>query len=160
LIAEPTPAEGDKITKRNRAQKKFLPSLRPTQNKHISEQGSVIVAKELAGQLGTAPDIKAQMRIDERKMAVISDQTLAALSHFSYRYVYDGVRYFGHITEWWLTGSQGIGGLGRRHILQAMANSSGIQSVDKAEKPNVVARNIFNRNWKKDAEAQGKVVEQ
>ena len=120
----------------------------------------MIVAKELAGQLGTAPELKAMKRIDERKMAVLDDGTLAALSHFSYRYVYDRVRYWGHITEWWLTGSQGIGGLGRRHILQAMANITGVQSVEKAKQPNIIARSLWDRNWKKEAETEGKVVEE
>ena len=120
----------------------------------------MVVAKKLAGNLGTAPEISAQMRIDERKFAVLDDLTLAALSHFSYRHTYDGVRYWGHITEWWLTGSQGIGGLGRRHVLQALANSSGVQSVDKAKQPNVLARNIWDRNWKGKAESEGKVVDE
>lgn len=136
-----------------------MPNIRPQPPGTSKEEGSVIVAKALSEQLGTSPEIKAEMRIDERKMAVLTDTTLAALSHFSYRFVYDGVRYWGHITEWWLTGSQGIGGLGRRHILQALANTSGIQVMDKAEKPNAVARNIWDRNWKKKAEDEGKVVE-
>ena len=136
-----------------------ISSYRPQPPQATKEEGSVIVAKALAEQLGTSPEIKAEMRIDERKMAVLQDETVAALSHFSYRYVYDGVRYWGHITEWWLTGSQGIGGLGRRHILQALANTSGIQTIDKAEKPNAVARNVWDRSWKQKAEAEGKVVE-
>lgn len=162
----PTPAETQpKTSDENAAVLKEegasfpMPSIRPQPPSKTKEEGSVIVAKALAEQLGTAPEIKAQMRIDERKMAVLSDTTLAALSHFSYRHVYDGVRYWGHITEWWLTGSQGIGGLGRRHILQAMANTSGIQVMDKAEKPNAVARNLWDRNWKERAEKEGKVAE-
>ena len=135
-------------------------SFRPQPPSKVKEEGSVIVAKELAGQLGTAPELKAMKRIDERKMAVLDDGTLAALSHFSYRYVYDKIRYWGHITEWWLTGSQGIGGLGRRHILQAMANISGVQTLEKAKKPNVIARSLWDRNWQKKAEAEGKVVEE
>lgn len=137
-----------------------MPSIRPQPPQTVKEEGSVIVSKALAEQLGTSPEIKSQMRIDERKMAVLTDGTLAALSHFSYRHVYDGVRYWGHITEWWLTGSQGIGGLGRRHILQALANTSGVQVMDKAEKPNALARNIWDRNWKEKAAAEGKVVEE
>lgn len=137
-----------------------MPATRPQPPSKIREEGSVIVAKKLAGQMGTSPEIMAQMRIDERKFAVIGDQTLAALSHFSYRFVYDEVRYWGHICEWWLTGSQGIGGLGRKHVLQMMANSSGVQSVDRAKKPNVVARTLWNREWKKNAEMRGEVVEE
>ena len=137
-----------------------MPSQRPQAPAKVKEEGNVIVAKALAEQLGTAPELKAQMRIDERKMAVLQDGTLAALSHFSYRNVYDGVRYWGHITEWWLTGSQGLGGLARRHVLQALANTSGIQSVEKARAPNAIARNLWQRDWKKEAESEGKVVDE
>ena len=137
-----------------------MPSNRPQAPSKVKEEGNVIVAKALAEQLGTSPELKSQMRIDERKMSVLDDQTLAALSHFSYRFVYDGIRYWGHITEWWLTGSQGLGGRGRRDILQALANTSGVQTVDKAKEPNAIARNLWDRSWKKKAESQGKVVEE
>ena len=156
----PPTAEENAAVQKNAGSIFPMRSIRPQPPSKIKEEGSVIVAKELAGQLGTSPEIKAEMRIDERKMAVLDDGTLAALSHFSYRYVYDYVRYWGHITEWWLTGSQGIGGLGRRHILQAMANISGIQAIEKAKQPNVIARSLWDRNWKQKAEAEGKVVEE
>lgn len=164
---EPVPAESSpQQTDENAAFLKSegsqfpMPNIRPQPPQASKEQGNVIVAKSLAEQLGTSPELKSEMRIDERKMSVLSDTTLAALSHFSYRHVYDGVRYWGHITEWWLTGSQGIGGLGRRHILQALANSSGVQTVDKAKKPNAIARNVWDRDWKNKAEQEGKVVEE
>lgn len=174
IIPEPIPAEAEEpqaaetlpqiADQEGKVQRKTgavfpISAIRPSAPKPVKEEGSVIVAKRLAEQLGTSPELKAQMRIDERKMGVLQDGTLAALSHFSYRFVYDGVRYWGHITEWWLTGSQGIGGLGRRHILQALANTSGVESVDKAKKPNVVARHLWRRNWKEQAEREGKVVE-
>lgn len=162
IAAESHPAEAQKdasVDKKERA--RFpMPNNRPQPPSKIREEGNVIVAKALAEQLGTSPELKSQMRIDERKMAVLDPRTLAALSHFSYRFVYDEIRYWGHVTEWWLTGSQGIGGLGRRHILQALANTSGIQSVDKAKKPNAIARNLWDRDWKEKAEAQGKVTDE
>lgn len=158
---ETTPGEQDQKAAR---QKKTgvvfpMPNQRPQPPSKIQKQGNVIVAEELAGQLGTSPELKAEMRIDERKMAVLDDGTLAALSHFSYRHAYDGVRYWGHITEWWLTGSQGIGGLGRRHILIALANTSGVSTMEKADKPNVLARNLWNKDWKQKAEEKGQIVE-
>lgn len=163
----PTPAETSpqQSDEEGKIQKKTgvsfpMPSVRPQAPQKIKEEGSVIVAKELAGQMGSAPEIRAQMRIDERKFAVLQDGTLAALSHFSYRHVYDGVRYWGHVTEWWLTGSQGLGGLARRHVLQLMANSSGVQSEQKAKKPNVIARNLWKKDWKQKAEMRGETVEE
>ena len=133
---------------------------RPSAAAGQKEQGSVIIAKHLGPQLGTDPDILAQGHWDERKVAIIDEGTLTALAHFSHRYIYDEVRYWGHITEWWLTGSQGIGGLGRQHILKALMYSSGVQSVEKASKPNIVSRNLFNRGWKEKATSQGKEVEE
>ncbi len=174
FVPEPTPAEPEhpramETTKENAMSNAQVqreegavfpqPNIRPQPPQASKEEGSVIVAKALAEQLGTSPELKAEQRIDERKMAVLSDKTLAALSHFSYRFVYDKVRYWGHITEWWLTGSQGIGGLGRRHILQALANTSGVQAIEKAEKPNVIARNVWDRSWKRKATEEGKQVE-
>jgi hypothetical protein len=137
-----------------------MPTNRPQQPSKIKEDGSVIVAKSLAPQMGTSPEILMQNRIDERKFAVLNPGTLSALSHFSFRHIYYKIRYWGHITEWELVGSQGIGGLTRRHVLQLMANSKGVSSISKAKKPNVIARNTFDRNWQEKAEREGKVVDE
>ena len=134
-------------------------STRPQPDSKKTEEGSVIVAKHLAPQLATDPDLLAQGRWDERKVAVLDEGTLAAMSHFSHRYVYDGVRYWGHIVEWWLTGSQGIGGRGRTDILKAIGASAGVQSVERTKAPNVIARNLWARDWEKKAAAEGKVPE-
>jgi len=159
---EPTPGQVDEsgAQKRKEGSKFPMPSKRPEPPSKVKEEGNVIVAKALAEQLGTSPELKANMMIDERKMAVLNPGTLSALSHFSFRHVYDGIRYWGHITEWELIGSQGIGGLARRHILQALANTSGVQSVEKAKAPNAVARNLWDRDWKQKAEQEGKVVDE
>jgi len=160
--AETTPHAADSEAKVQAAEGASIPiaNVRPKPSPAVKEEGSVIVARELAGQLGTSPEMRAQMRIDELKFSVLNNAaTSVALSHFSYRYVYDGVRYWGHTVEWWLRGSQGVGGLARRHALQAIANSSGIQSIEKAEKPNPIARNLWDRNWKDKAAREGKVVE-
>ena len=161
---EPRPAETTKERMDEKAISQQHPAPlgpgRPQPPSTKSEQGSVIVAKHLAPQLGTDPEYLGQGRWDERKVAVLNDLTVSALSHFSFRNVYDGVRYWGHICEWELTGSQGIGGLGRRHMLQAIAASSGVQSIEKAEKPNAIARNLWARGWKDKAEKEGKMVEE
>jgi len=132
---------------------------RPQPESKKTEEGSVIVAKHLAPQLATDPDFLSKGQWDERKLAVLDDGTLAAMSHFSHRYVYDGVRYWGHICEWWLTGSQGIGGRGRTDMLRAIGASAGVQSIERVKQPNVLARNLWNKDWKGKAAAQGKIPE-
>lgn len=159
--AELSPREVDEeaLTKKKVGVIFPMPAARPQAPQKVKEEGNVIVAKALAEQMGSSPEIKANMRIDERKFAVLQDGTLAALSHFSYRNVYDGIRYWGHVCEWWLTGSQGLGGLARRHVLQALANTSGVQQIEKTKKPNVIARTLWKRDYKEKAAMRGEEVE-
>lgn len=136
------------------------PLTRPSQQKPSQETGSVIVAKALAAQLASSPEFLYSMLIDERKLAVLDELVVTALNHFEYRNQVDKIRYWGFVVDGERVGSQGVGGIGRRHILTALANTSGIQAIDKADKPNVVARNLWNRDWKDKAAAQGKIVEE
>lgn len=135
-------------------------TIRPSSQKPAAETGGVIVAKALAGQLGSAPIFLVDMQIDERKLAVLDELVVTALAHFDFRAQIDHIRYWAWICDGERVGSQGVNGIGRRHILQAIANASGSQTVEKAEKPNVIARNLWNRGWKQKAEDQGKITEE
>jgi len=122
------------------------------------ESGSAVVAKALAPQLGSSPAILEAHHIDERKMAVLNDLTQTALGYFNYRGKVDHVRFFRWISNWELVSSQAVGGLARRHILQAISAASGVTVAEVAGRPNMIARNITNRNWKTNAIRSGKVV--
>lgn len=122
------------------------------------ESGSSVVAKSLAPQLGSSPRILGKHQIDERKMAVLNDMTQTALGYFAYRGKVDKVRFYRWISGWELVSSQAVGGLARRHILQAISASSGVTVAEVAGRPNILARNISNRNWKQNAIREGKVV--
>lgn len=157
---EPTPQE----SKTQQQIDKQLPTVsyastqRPQQPSKTREQGSVIVAKALAEQLATSPEMKARLLNDELKLAVLDYPTMVALGHFSRRYVHDGIGYYGHISNWILRGTQGIGGRTRNDIIKALGVTSGIQSVEVAKKPNIVARSLWRRDWKSKAESEGKEV--
>lgn len=133
---------------------------RPPPPSKTTEQGSVIVAKALAPQMGTSPEMLSNMEIDEFKFGVLDEGTLCSLSHFDYRARIDGIRYWGHFVPLWLRGSQGVSGLARRHVIQLHANTSGVQNVETAKKPNALARNLWNRNWKEKAESKGEIVDE
>jgi len=137
-----------------------VPYSRPAPAKASNETGSVVVAKALAAQLGSDPRHLSQMVIDERKVAVLNEFTATALGYFSYRSEVDHIRFWGHLVGWELVASQGIDGRGRRDILTAIANAAGVQTTDIARAPNLLARSIWNRDWKEKAEKEGKVVEQ
>lgn len=136
----------------------IIPYSRPTQQKGTQETGSVIVAKALASQLGSDPRHLAQQLIDERKVAVVNELTATALGYFAYRGSVDHQRFWNHIVGWELVISQAIDGRGRRDILTALANTSGLQTSEIARQPNVLARNITKRDWKEKAQASGKTV--
>jgi len=53
-----------------------------------------------------------------------------------------------------------VGGLARRHMLQALANTSGVQVEERTKKPNVIARNIWNKDWREKALARGENPEE
>lgn len=120
------------------------------------ESGSSIVARAIAPQLASAPTFLVQQLIDERKLAVLNELVATALGYFSYRGSIDRVRFYAYIADWELVASQAIGGLARRHILQAIANSSGVSSQQIAERPNILARNVWRRDWKSKAVQEGK----
>ena len=136
----------------------IIPYSRPSPQKGVQETGSVIVAKALASQLGSDPRHLGQQLIDERKVAVLNELTATALGYFSYRGTVDHQRFWNHVVGWELVVSQAIDGRGRRDILTALANTSGIQTSEIARQPNVLARNITKRDWKQKAEASGKTV--
>lgn len=135
-----------------------VPYSRPAPAKAANETGGVIVAKTLAPQLLSDSRHLGQGIIDERKTAVLNEYTATALGHFSYRAEVDHVRYWGHVVGWELVASQGIDGRGRRDALTALANASGVASSEIARAPNLLARSIWQRDWKEKAQAEGKTV--
>jgi hypothetical protein len=132
---------------------------RPSKESKSEESGSAHVSKALAPQLGSNPRKLAAMEIDERKMAVLDPYVATSLGYFDYRGVVGKIRFWNRLVDWELVTSQAIDGLARRQILQAIANSSGVQISEVVKAPNVLARNIWSRDWKKKAELQGKVTE-
>lgn len=135
-----------------------VPYSRPAPSKAANETGGVIVAKTLAPQLLSDSRHLGQGIIDERKTAVLNEFTATALGYFSYRATVDKQRFWGHLVGWELVASQGIDGRGRRDALTALANASGVSTSELAKAPNLLARNIWNKDWKEKAEKEGKTV--
>lgn len=135
-----------------------VPYSRPAPAKNPNLTGSVIVAQTLAPQLLSDSRHLGQGIIDERKVAVLNEFTATALGHFSYRATVDHIRYWEHLVGWELVASQGIDGRGRRDALTALANASGVSNPEVAKPPNILARSIWQRDWKQKAEAEGKTV--
>ena len=132
---------------------KQFPGLNPEQRGELIQQ---II--NLVMQLGSSARFLSQGLIDERKMATINELEQVALGHFNYRGQVDGIRYYDELVDWILTSSQGVGGLRARQIIDVTAATSGQPKVEVAQQPNVLARHLWNRDWKEKAQQQGQVV--
>lgn len=128
------------------------------QDKAKPKTAGAIIAEDLAGQLGSSPKYLGAQEIDERKLAVLNDYTQAALGYFQYRGAKGKVRFFNFLVDWELVSSQGINGLARSHILKAIAAGAGIAGTEVAHKPNLIARNVWNREWKEKSVREGKTI--
>jgi len=135
-------------------------SERPRRKEETPEDPVVTVAKALAPQMGSDPKHLSKQEIDQRKFAVLNEPCQAAMGHFSYRAKVDQIRYFQEMLEWELSTTPSIGGLGRRQVIQTVAAAAGVGKgvLDVAEKPNILARNITQRDWKEKAAKEGKVT--
>jgi hypothetical protein len=120
------------------------------------DTGVSIIAKALAPQLGSAQGHLSEGQIDERKFAMLNEMTQPSLGYFKFRARVDKVRFWGHLVEWELVSSQALNGLGKRQVLQAIQAAAGTKSLEVAEKPNILARNLTQRDWKSKAIEQGK----
>jgi len=122
-----------------------------------------IIAELLGVELGSDFRTKAQGVIDRRLMAVLDPPVQATLGYFAYRAEAHGVKFWKHIVEWELASSPAIKGLARRQIIQAIAASKGVvgsQVFDIARKPGWFARHFTRRNWREEAEREGKIPEE
>lgn len=140
-----------------------------------SEEPATTVAKALAPQMGSDPKHLGKQEIDQRKFAVLNEYTQAALAYFNWRgggqpyktrkgeiKTRRGIRFWRNLVDWELNTSPSLGGLGRRQVIQTVAAAAGVGKgvLEVAERPNVLSRNITQRNWKEKATKEGKVVSQ
>jgi hypothetical protein len=121
------------------------------------KSGSAVLAEKLGPQLGTAPEYLAHMQIDERKLAILNDLTSTSLVYLRFRAWVDGIRFWQWFVDGELVSSQAVGGVARRHILKALEAGQGAQ-VKEVQRPGLLARNIWAREWQKKAEMRGQLV--
>jgi len=141
----------------------------------IEEKETVTIPKVLGPQLGSDLKHLSAKGIDQRKFAVLEEYTQAALGYFDWRGggqkyktskeqegTRRGIRFWRNVVDWELNSTPSIGGLRARQVIQAIAAEQGVGKgvLEVAERPNVLARNISQRNWKERATKEGKVVAQ
>lgn len=112
----------------------------------------------LVMQMGSDSKYLGKGGIDQRKFSVINELEQVSLGHFSYRGEVDGIRYFSNLVDWILNTSPSIGGLRARQTIQLTAAATGSQSPELIQKPGILARTLWKRDWKEKAEREGKQV--
>jgi len=123
----------------------------------MQKSGSAVLAEKLGPQLGTAPEYLAHMQIDERKLAILNDLTSTSLTYLRFRAWVDRVRFWQWFVDGELVSSQAVGGVARRHILKALEAGQGAQ-VKEVQRPGLLARNIWAREWQRKAEMRGQMI--
>ena len=123
----------------------------------MQKSGSAVLAEKLGPQLGTAPEYLAHMQIDERKLAILNDLTSTSLVYLRFRAWVDHVRFWQWFVDGELVSSQAVGGVARRHILKALEAGQGAQ-VKEVQRPGLLARNVWSRDWQKKAEMRGQLI--
>lgn len=131
---------------------------RERQKPQQQPSAGTVVAQALVPQMGSDNIHLVKQIIDQRKFAVLSEPTQAALGYFQYRAKVDNIRFWDHVVDWELNTTPSVGGLGRRQVIQTIQAASGGRPVEVAERPNVLSRNITNRAWKEKAAREGKMV--
>jgi len=161
----------EKVSKR---EKTILPRPNPLEEQGFTT-GQEVVASNLSPQLGSDAKDLAKGGVDMRRLAVLSEPLQTVLAYFSWRgggqeftvkkrvngeeipvkIVRKGVRFWNHITDFYLNTSPSIDGRGRRQLIEMQrATTPGIRQppLEEGEKPGWLGRNITQRDWREKVE--------
>ena len=122
-------------------------------NQPQGNRGPEITANNLSFQLGTAPEQLAQAQIDYILLSVLDGRDFPFMMYASIRA--QKSRVWAMLLELYPKLTIGRNGRGRRDLIRAMAVSQGgLANVESEiqQKPGVLSRNIWNRDWRKDSE--------
>jgi len=153
--------------------KQIRTSSRPPQSpEEAFEVAGSRVAESLSPQLGSDATKLADGRFDMRRLSILTEPLQAALAYFSWRgknvyarkktkngdrkLVRRGVRFWGHIEDWYLNTSPSVKGTGRRQLIemQRASTGGGPPIMPPEEKPGWVGRNVTQRDYKRKWEEE------
>lgn len=124
----------------------------------VTLDGTAKLAESLGPQLGSDFKTIAKGERDINIFAYIGPGEHIALVHFGYRGDVDKNRYFKYFTDTYKALSQSVEGKGSKRTIDALMAASGSRMPEVVKQPNVLARNIWNRDWEEKAQRDGKVV--
>lgn len=157
--------EYDLFLKLKEQQKSSLPALPELPIKRdiiqpiAAPSGTTVVSQTLVPQMGSDKKHLLRFEIDMRKFAVLSKSDQVAYMHFTYRGEVDKIRYYAMLTDFMLNSSPSIDGLGRKQVIQTVEASTGGRERGRfVSKPNVLARKLWNRDWREKAESEGATI--
>lgn len=116
------------------------------------------LAQTLGPQFGSSSKVLAEGDRDITIFAYTSLGEIIALAHLLYRGEVDKNRYYNFFAKKYLALTQSVEGRGSKRAIDGIAAESGSQSPSFTNKPNIVARNVWKRDWREKAEREGKTV--
>lgn len=128
--------------------------------KKYPEHPGIIAEEVLVPQLGTFPDIMAEtFRYDDRILTKLNPMEALWMSIVELVPDYGGGLIWKRFAHEYRMLKRSQGGWNTSNILKALGNLRGTPGPSEiARKPNALARNLWNRDWKEKAIEQGKDV--
>jgi len=97
---------------------------------------------------------------DPRRLSIVNEPEVLALSYFSQIPDNEGGEYVRDFISDFLNLKMSLGGWRSNQLIRLVQGSKGVVAGEIVKKPGIIARNITNRDWKDKAEREGaRVVE-
>jgi len=131
-------------------------------SKKYPDHPGLIAEERLVPQLGTSPQyISENNEYDHRILSYLNATEVAWTTLAELIPDYAGGRLFRRLAYIYKMNKRSQGGWTSQNILKALGNLRGIPAPKEiARKPNILARNLWNRDWKEKAIEEGKEVVQ
>jgi len=97
-------------------------------------------------------------RSDPRRLSIVNEAEVLALSYFSQIPDNEGGEYVRDFIADFLNLKMSLGGWRSNQLIRLVQGSKGVVAGEIVKKPGIIGRMITNRDWKEKAEREGATV--
>lgn len=97
-------------------------------------------------------------RSDPRRLSIVNEAEVLAISYFSQIPDKEGGEYARDFIADFLNLKMSLGGWRSNQLIRLVQGSKGVAAGEIVKKPGLIGRNITNRGWKENAEREGATI--
>lgn len=109
-------------------------------------------------ELGSTGSIQALDENDSRQNSILNEAEVLAISYFEQVPTLEGGEYARDFCESFRRHKMSLGGWRANQLIRLVAGSKGVAGGGAVRRPGFLARNITDRNWRQNAEMEGKEI--